>query len=148
MTYAKERLVNVKFDSAKAVINHKNFKKKNMASAYEQIRSVSFGKELICEGIFNRFRELEPAIGKNYGMNNLHKLLVVAESNYFEDDWQTKSVFKVARDWYQGKNCPLIPEGKKQDVNNWIGEGYGIFNNLFKSMRTVLNESNIEYDSH
>ena len=34
-----------------------------MANAYEQIRSISLGKELIYEGIFNRFRELEPAIG-------------------------------------------------------------------------------------
>ena len=119
-----------------------------MANAYEQIRSISFGKELICEGVFNRFRELEPAIGKNYGMNNLHKLLVVAESNYFEDDLETKSVFKDAEKWYHSANCPLIPEEKKGDVNSWIGEGYKIFDNIFKSMKTVLNESSIEYDSY
>lgn len=116
-----------------------------MANAYEQIRSISFGKELIYEGIFNRFRELEPAIGKNYGMNNLNKLLVVAESNYFEDDLETKSVFKDAEKWYHSENCLLIPEEKKGDVNSWIGEGYPIFNNLFESMKTVLNESNIKY---
>ncbi len=118
-----------------------------MANAYEQIRSISFGKELISKGIFNRFRELEPAIGKNYGMNNLHKLLVVAESNYFEDVLETKSVFKDAEKWYHSENIPLIPEEKKNDVNSWIGEGPGIFNNLFKSIKTVLNESKIEYDS-
>lgn len=75
-----------------------------MANAYEQIRSISLGKELIYEGIFNRFRELEPAIGKNYGMSNLNKLLVVAESNYFEDDLETKSVFKDAEKWYHIEN--------------------------------------------
>lgn len=119
-----------------------------MANAYEQIRSISFGKELIDKGIFNRFRELEPAIGNNYGMNNLHKLLVVAESNYFEDDLEEKSVFKDAEKWYYGENCPLIPEEKKEHVKSWIGEGYPIFNNLFKSMKTVLNESNIKYDPY
>ena len=119
-----------------------------MANAYEQIRSISLGKELIYEGIFNRFRELEPAIGKNYGMSNLNKLLVVAESNYFEDDLETKSVFKDAEKWYHIENCLLIPEEKKNDVNSWIGEGYTIFNNLFKSMKTVLNESNVEYEPY
>jgi hypothetical protein len=129
-------------------IKQKTLNLETMANAYEQIRSISFGKELISEGVFNRFRELEPAIGKNYGMNNLHKLLVVAESNYFEDKLETKSVFKVAKDWYQGENCSLIPEEKKGDVKSWIGEGYPIFNNLFKSMKTVLNESNIKYDPY
>lgn len=117
-----------------------------MAGAIEQIHSTSFGKELIPEGIFNRFRELEPAFGKNYGMNNLKKLLIVAESNYFEDDLEKESVFKDPEKWYHGKNCPLIPEKKKDNVSSWIGEGYPIFNNIFDSIRTVLDESNIKYE--
>lgn len=119
-----------------------------MASAYEQIHSISFGKELISKGVFNRFRELEPAIGKNYGMNNLNKLLVVAESNYFEDDLETRSVFKDAEKWYSDENCLLIPDEKKDDVSSWIGEGYGIFDKIFKSMKIVLNEANIKYDDY
>lgn len=81
-----------------------------MASAYEQIRSISFNNELSSENIFERFRDLEPAIGKKYGLNNLRKLLVVAESNYFEDDMEARSVFKDAEKWYFGENCPLIPK--------------------------------------
>lgn len=119
-----------------------------MAGAYEQIHSISFGKEVIPKGVFNRFRELEPAIGKNYGMNNLNKLLVVAESNYFEDDLETRSVFKDAEKWYFDENCLLIPDEKKKDVSSWIGEGPRIFNNIFKSMKIVLNEANIAYDNY
>jgi len=117
-----------------------------MASAYEQIQSISFGQKLIPKGIFNRFRQLRPAIGKNYGMNNLNKLLVVAESNYFKDDLETKSVFKDAEKWYFDENCLLIPDEKEKDVQSWVDENRTPFNNISKSMKEVLNEANIKYD--
>ena len=45
------------------------------------------GKDLVKEGIFERFPELIPAVGDNYWREDgkHKKLLLVGESNYFED---------------------------------------------------------------
>jgi len=107
----------------------------------------SIGKNIVSEGVFERFPELVPAIGFNYWSKNHSKLLLVAESNYFSDDLENKSVFKDFENWYKGENCSLIPEEKKKDVSNWKGD-YPTFNNLFNSMKTVLNEAHIEFDNY
>lgn len=99
------------------------------------------GKDLIKGGIFERFPELIPKGGENYWQGEHSKLLVVGESNYFEDDMESKSDFKVAEKWYHGIDCCLIPKEMTKNVNNWkSGRG---FNNLFKSMKKVLEEEGI-----
>jgi hypothetical protein len=101
------------------------------------------GKELIKDGIFVRFPELIPAVGEpNYWNGEHSKLLLVGESNYFKDDLESKSVFIDAEKWYHGKNCPLIPEEKKKDVSNWVGNSR--HNKIFKSMKTILDEVGIK----
>src|ERR1035437_5078802 len=106
------------------------------------------GKDLIKEGIFERFPELIPAVGEpNYWKGEHSKLLLVGESNYFKDDMDSKSIFKDAEKWYDGKNSPLIPEEKKKDVSNWVGNSR--HNKIFKSMKTVLDEAGIKnYNSN
>ncbi len=101
------------------------------------------GKDLIKDGIFVRFPELIPAVGEpNYWNGEHSKLLLVGESNYFKDELESKSVFKDAEKWYHGKNCPLIPEEKKKDVSNWVGNSR--HNKIFKSMKMVLDEVGIK----
>ena len=101
------------------------------------------GKELIKEGIFVRFPELIPAVGEpNYWKGEHLKLLLVGESNYFKDDLESKSVFKDAEMWYHAENCLLIPEENKKDVSNWVGNSR--HDNIFKSMKTVLDEAGIK----
>ncbi len=100
------------------------------------------GKEIIKDGIFVRFPELIPAVGDNYWSNKHSRLLLVGESNYFKDELKSDSNFMYADDWYKGDKSKLIPESKKNDVNNWKGSrGH---NNIYKSMKTVLNEIGIE----
>ncbi len=94
------------------------------------------------EGVFERFPELIPAVGDNYWSNNHSRLLLVGESNYFKDDLELISNFKHASDWYTGDKSKLIPESKRNDVNNWKGSrGH---NNIYKSMKKVLNEIGTE----
>lgn len=103
----------------------------------------SIGKGgIVKEGIFVRFPELKPARPNNWGNSNIHyKLLVVAESNYFDDVIETnsKSVFKNPELWYQGdkQHLILIPDSKKNDVDNH--KYYKTFNKLCKSMNEVSN---------
>lgn len=95
------------------------------------------------EGIFERFPELIPAVGEpNYWKGEHSKLLLVGESNYFEDKFESISDFKDFENWYTSDNCRLIPEDKKNDVSNW--KGGGGHNNIFRSMKKVLNEMGIE----
>jgi len=101
------------------------------------------GKELIKDGIFVRFPELIPAVGEpNYWKGEHLKLLLVGESNYFKDDLETKCDFKDAEKWYMGEKSLLIPEEKKNDVSNWVGNSR--HNKIFKSMKTVLDEVGIK----
>ena len=94
------------------------------------------------EGIFERFDELKPAVGDKYWSDNHSRLLLVGESNYFKDELKSISNFKHADDWYKGDKSMLIPESKRNDVNNWKGSrGH---NNIFNSMKKVLNEMGIE----
>jgi|GEM_PF-722154 len=94
------------------------------------------------EGIFERFDELKPAVGDNYWSDNHSRLLLVGESNYFNDELKSISNFKHADEWYKGDKNKLIPESKRNDVNNWKGSrGH---NNIYNSMKKVLNEVGIQ----
>jgi len=71
------------------------------------------------EGIFVRFQKLKPFEGTNWNIDKNHsKLLLIGESNYFEDELESTSNFKVAKDWYIGDKSRLIPNEKEADVNN------------------------------
>ena len=77
---------------------------------------------VVKEGIFVRFPNLEPACSDNYWNSKAHgKLIIVGESNYFEDD--VDSVFKNPEAWYKGKEdtAHLIPDTEKTKVSNWKG---------------------------
>lgn len=98
------------------------------------------------EGVFERFPELIPAVGEpNYWNGEHKKLLLVGESNYFEDKYESISDFKKHEEWYLGGKNRLIPEDKINDVKNWKG-GRG-HNNIFRSMKAVLDEAGKEYDN-
>jgi hypothetical protein len=99
------------------------------------------------EGIFERFPDLIPAVGDSNYHNGEHtKLLLVGESNYFEDKFESISDFKYPNKWYFGGKDRLIPEEKKNNVNNWKGSrGH---NNIFKSMKTLLDEAGKNYNSY
>jgi len=99
------------------------------------------GKEIIEGGIFERFHYLIPKGGDNYWSDNHSKLLLVGESNYFPDELESISNFKVAENWYNGDKSRLIPVEMKKNVDNWVGGDR--FNNLFISMKKVLEEEGI-----
>ena len=102
------------------------------------------GRDLIKEGIFERFPELTPFVGENYSNTNHSRLLLICESNYFTDELElkSKSVFKDAEKWYFGKDCTLIPEEKRRDVNNDGKITY--LKGLFRTIKKLLNTN--EYD--
>ena len=109
---------------------------------------TGIGKDLIKEGVFERFPELIPAVGEpNYWKGEHSKLLLVGESNYFEDKFESISDFKEPNKWYFGGKDRLIPPEKIDFVNNWVGSrGH---NNIFKSIKTVLDEEGIiNYNSY
>lgn len=77
------------------------------------------GTDIIKEGVFERFSELKPFEGPNWDIDMNHsKLLLIGESNYFEDKFESISNFKSAEDWYSGDKSRLIPKEKEADVNN------------------------------
>jgi hypothetical protein len=99
------------------------------------------GNEIIEGGIFERFPELIPKGGENYWRGKHSKLLLVGESNYFKNDMESKSDFKIVEKWYKG-NSLLIPKEMEKNVNNW--KGGGKFNNIFKSIKKVLVEQGVD----
>ena len=104
----------------------------------------NIGKDgIVKEGIFVRFPELVPVCQDSYWNSSKHKkLLIVGESNYFNDD--VDSVFKDPQAWYIGTDKQhLIPEEKKKDVSNY--KGYKTFDRLCKSMNEVLNDTLCEH---
>ena len=77
----------------------------------ENNRYANIGKgSIVEEGIFVRFPELVPASLDNYWNSKKHKkLLIVGESNYFDD--KVDSVFKDSQAWYsEADKQHLIPE--------------------------------------
>jgi hypothetical protein len=113
-------------------------KSRNMAT--DKYSNIGRGG-IVKEGVFVRFPELKPAGSDKYWESQLHKkLLIVGESNYFDDS--IDSVFRDPEKWYQGNDTNhLIPDNKKSDVNNW--KYYKTFDRLCASINNLLN-SNIE----
>lgn len=106
------------------------------------------GKDgIVKEGIFERFPELIPAIGDHYWREDgTHKkMLLIGESNYFNDNDVPHSDFKNAEAWYKSAEAKLIPEYRRKDVSNWIG--YETFNKVFNIMDKVLSSSVIEHET-
>ena len=106
------------------------------------------GKEgTVKEGIFNRFPELVPTFPANFGdKERKHKsLLLIAESNYFDNRDISNSDFLDADRWYLCPDAKLIPEYRKGDVSTDIG--YTTFDKVFNIMCNVLEENYIEHGS-
>ncbi|MBP5456363.1 MAG: hypothetical protein J6Y37_07665 [Paludibacteraceae bacterium] len=104
---------------------------------------------IVKEGIFVRFPELIPACTDEifWSSENHSRLLIVAESNYFEDEAESvyKSVFKNPEAWYQGEDRQHLipttgkePEEYKVKVSNWKAK-YPPFDRLRDSMNAVSN---------
>lgn len=106
------------------------------------------GKDgIVKEGIFERFPELIPAIGDHYWREDgTHKkMLLIGESNYFNDNDEPYSDFKDAEAWYKSTEAKLIPEYRQSDVGNWID--YKTSKNAFNIMDKVLSSSVIEHET-
>ena len=106
------------------------------------------GKEgTVKEGIFNRFPELVPTFPANFkDKKKKHKsLLLIAESNYFNDNDIGNSDFLDADKWYLYPDAKLIPESRKKDVSTDIS--YKTFDKVFGIMCKVLEENHIGHGS-
>lgn len=93
---------------------------------------------IVKEGIFERFPQLVPSsLPQNWGNSQSHnKLMIVMESNYFEDN--VDSVFKDPEAWYMGDDTShLIPKDCEYLVKN-DKAGYRPFDRLRDSMKAVL----------
>lgn len=104
------------------------------------------GKDsIVKEGIFVRFPELIPATGEHYWREDgKHtKLLLIGESNYFNDKDAEVCDFRDAEMWYTGKEARLIPEYRIKDVSNFIG--YKTFDMVFRIMDRVQDEAGITH---
>lgn len=115
---------------------------KNQAEFYCEI-----GKDgVIKEGIFERFPELRPAVGSHYWREDGRhkKMLLVGESNYFDDNDIPYSDFLDAEKWYKAEDAKLIPEYAQTKVSNYIGN-YRTFDKFFNIMSKVLEEAGIEH---
>lgn len=101
------------------------------------------GKDIVTEGIFERFPELIPCVGKHYERaDGKHKrLLIVGESNYFPRELESESMFQDAEQWYRGKTKKLIPESMRVAVSNDIG--YRPFNQVFNIVNNVLKSKGV-----
>ena len=100
---------------------------------------------IVREGVFVRFPELVPVVREYYWREDgKHgKLLLVGESNYFNDNDVPCSDFKDAEKWYHGKDARLIPDYRRSEVSN--DKGYKTFNKVFGIMGKVLEERGVEH---
>ena len=104
------------------------------------------GKDgIVSEGIFVRFPELVPVCREHYWREDgkHKKLLMVAESNYFNDADVPNSDFRDAERWYKAADAKLIPDYRRTAVSNDIG--YKTFDKVFVLMGKVLDEYGIEH---
>lgn len=110
----------------------------------EQLNRIGQGG-IVQEGIFVRFPDLVPAVREHYWREDgkHSKLLLIGESNYFDEHDMPYSDFTDAEKWYQGKDAKLIPDYRKTAVNNDIG--YKTFTKVFNIMGKVLRDCNIDY---
>lgn len=102
--------------------------------------------DIVKEGIFVRFPELIPAVSDGYWRTDgKHcKMLLVAESNYFDDNDIANCDFLDAEKLYTASDARLIPDYCRSKVSNFIS--HGPFNkNVFKIMDRVLDENGIDH---
>jgi hypothetical protein len=87
---------------------------------YDWIGSELVNKGVIETPIFKRFPELIPFEGEKCSNKNHSRLLIICESNYFEDELESESNFKEVEKWYKDKDekSLLIPDKMKDKVNN------------------------------
>lgn len=100
----------------------------------------------VAEGVFVRFPDLIPALGEHFWREDGQhgKLLLIGESNYFDDNDAEHSDFRDAERWYKAADAKLIPDYRKTDVGNYIS--YPTFNKVFDIMDRVLDEAGIEHE--
>lgn len=103
---------------------------------------------IVKEGIFVRFPELVPAVGDCFWReDNVHrKMLLIGESNYFNDADIPYSDFLQSQEWYCNPDAKLIPEYRKTDVSNW--KGYRTFTRVYDCMNRVLDEQHVAHDGY
>lgn len=73
-------------------------------------------------------------------------MLLVGESNYFNDSDIPYSDFLKPQEWYCNPDAKLIPEYRKSDVSNW--KGYRTFTRVYDCMNRVLDEQHIAHDKY
>lgn len=112
--------------------------------ATEKFNEIGKGG-IVKEGIFVRFPELMPVCREHYWREDgkHKKLLMVGESNYFDDNDVPYSDFRDATRWYEDADAKLIPAYRVKDVSNDIG--YKTFDKVFAVMGKVLAEHGIEH---
>ena len=71
-------------------------------------------------------------------------MLLVGESNYFDDSDIPNSDFLDSIKWYKAEDAKLIPDYAQTKVSNYIGN-YRTFDKFFSIMGKVLEEAGIEY---
>lgn len=100
----------------------------------------------VAEGVFVRFPDLIPALGEHFWREDGQhgKLLLIGESNYFDDNDVPHSDFRDAERWYKAADAKLIPDYRRTDVSNYIS--YPTFNKVFDIMDSVLDEAGIEHE--
>ena len=107
------------------------------------------GGDIVNGGVFERFPELIPAVGypHYWREDRAHKkMLLVGESNYFNDNDAPFSDFRDAEKWYNADEAKLIPENRKTDVSNW--KSGRPFDRPFKIMDKVLTEAGIGHEKY
>lgn len=101
---------------------------------------------IVEEGIFARFPELVPAWGNHFWREDRahKKMLLIGESNYFNDADIPYSDFLQPQEWYRNPDAKLIPEYRKTDVGNW--KTYKTFTRVYDCMNRILDENHIEHE--
>ena len=114
--------------------------------ANDRFNNIGLGGT-VKEGIFVRFPDLIPALGRHYWREDGQhgKLLLIGESNYFNENDAAHCDFRDAERWYKAGDARLIPDYRKTDVGNYIS--YPTFNQVFNIMDRVLDEVGIEHEA-
>ena len=114
--------------------------------ATDRFNNIGLGGT-VAEGIFVRFPDLIPGVCNHYWREDGQhgKLLLIGESNYFDDHDVPHSDFRDAERWYKAADAKLIPDYRKTDVSNDIG--YRTFNQVFNIMHRVLAEAGVEHET-
>jgi hypothetical protein len=116
---------------------------------------LSIGKEIIPEGIFNRFPTVKPVIGHDYESGDHRKLLLVGESFYFvQRQIDEESVFTDAEKWYLAdpETVILVPDEPDKEAFRRFHLGHAEWGNetnwvTMKNPREVMEEFGFQYQS-